>query len=119
MRVIVIVAVIFAANAARADPFEGFYGNTGVSKMADGEVMTYFFNPDGSFESHFAGGKVVKGTFRWKDPTTACFLPTEPAPPPGTKSVCRAYPVTHHVGDTWTEKANGADVVDSLVAGRQ
>ncbi|HEX3808538.1 MAG TPA: hypothetical protein VHW02_02465 [Rhizomicrobium sp.] len=115
---ILIGAFLIAATAANANPFENFYDNTAVSTMSDGGKMTYYLNRDGTFESHFSDGSVVKGHYTWQDAQTACFLPTAPPPPPGTKAVCRHYPDTHKVGDVWTEQANGSPVTDTIVKGR-
>jgi len=118
MKLSMIAAAVFVATAAHADPFANFYGNTVTSMMPTGEKMTYFINRDGTFESHFADGRIVKGNYTRKDSQTACFLPTRPPAPAGTKPVCRSYPVTHRVGDTWTEEANGTTVTDTLTPGR-
>jgi hypothetical protein len=61
--------------------------------MPGGEKMTFFINRDCTFESRFADGSIVKGIYKRKASQTACFLPTRPAPRPGTKPVRRSYPV--------------------------
>lgn len=113
-------AAVLMATAASADPFEGLYDNTATSTGPDGKVATYYFNRDGTFENHTASGHVVKGTFTWKDAQTACFTVTDPPPAKGENtSNCKAFPVTHHAGDTWVEKdSGGVAYTNTITAGR-
>ncbi|HEX4860986.1 MAG TPA: hypothetical protein VFV07_07095 [Rhizomicrobium sp.] len=115
-------AVLFlsAISAAQADPLEGIYGNTATSTGPNGKTTTYYFNRDGTFENHFPSGRVIKGTFVWKDAQTACFTVTDPAPAKGEDATnCRAFPVAHHVGDVWTEKdSDGVPYTNAIKAGR-
>ena len=113
------MAVLFAANA-EADPFEGLYGNTVTSIAPNGKKYVYYFNQDGTFENHYPSGRVIRGTFVWKDDRTACFTVTDPPPAKGESSTnCRPFPVTRHVGDTWTEAdSDGVVFSNSIAAGR-
>ena len=123
MRMVVLAAAaaILSAANAQADPFEGIYGNTATSTAPNGKTTIYYFNRDGTFENHLASGRVIKGTFTWKDAETACFTVTDPPPKAGeSSSSCRSFPVTHHVGDTWVEKdSEGVTYTNAITLGRQ
>lgn len=114
------IAAVLFAGAAYADPFDGIYGNTVTVTAPDGKKTVYYFNQDGTFENHFASGKSIKGTFVWKDPQTACFTVTDPAPKQAENTTnCRPFPVTHHVGDTWTETdSDGVAYTATITQGR-
>jgi hypothetical protein len=121
MRAAVICFVAaFLATAAHADPFEGLYGNTVTSTSPSGKVYVYYFNKDGTFENHYPSGRVIKGTYTWKDATTACFTVTDPPPAKGEDATnCRPFLETHHLGDTWTEKdSEGLFFTNTIIAGR-
>jgi hypothetical protein len=121
MKTMLIAAIVaLFATAAQADPFEGMYGNTATSTSPDGKKYVFYFNPDGTFENHYPSGRVFKGTYTWKDPQTACFTITDPPPAKGEDSTnCRPFPVTHHVGDVWTEKdSEGVPYTNAITAGR-
>ena len=113
-------AAVLLTTGALADPFEGLYGNTVTSTSPNGKKYVYYFNQDGTFENHYPSGKIIKGSFAWKDAQTACFTVTDPPPAKGESSTnCRPFPVTHHVGDTWTEKdSEGVVYTNSVAAGR-
>jgi hypothetical protein len=118
-----IFGFIFAAATAPtalADPLDGLYGNTATSTAPSGKTTLYFFNRDGTFENRFASGRSIKGVFKWKDAQTACFTVTDPAPAKGEDATnCRAFPVAHHVGDTWTETdSEGVVYQNAVKAGR-
>ena len=118
MRGLLCAVLMLLSTAAHADPFEGMYGNTATSTA--GKTPLYYFNKDGTFENHFPSGKVLRGTFAWKDSQTACFTVTDPPPAPGESATnCRPFPVIHHVGDTWIEKdSDGVQHTNSIRAGR-
>jgi hypothetical protein len=120
MKRILLGAAILALSAgvALADNLAGYYGNTVVTTMPDGSVIKTKVNKDGTYSSALPNGTTAKGTWAWKDATTACFTQTEPAPPAGSAPAC--FPIdAHKVGDTWTGKgADGkTDVKYSIVAG--
>jgi len=110
-----------AGLAAHADPLSGLYGNTATSTGPNGKTTSYYFNADGTFENRFASGRTIKGTFTWKDAQTACFTVTDPPPEKGeTATNCRAFPIAHHVGDTWTETdSKGVPYRNAVIAGRR
>jgi hypothetical protein len=117
------LGLLLAAGAgfcAHADPLAGLYGNTATSTGPNGKTTSYYFNADGTFENRFSSGRSIKGTFTWKDAQTACFTVTDPPPAKGENATnCRAFPVAHHVGDTWVEKdSEGVAYTNAVVAGR-
>lgn len=120
MQAISLIAIFCLATGAVADPLAGLYGNTAKSTSPSGKTTIYYFNPDGTFENHFPSGRVIKGTFSWKDSQTACFTVTDPPPAKGENATnCKAFPVAHHVGDTWTEAdSEGVVYTNSITAGR-
>lgn len=117
---VIAASLLVVAQIARADPFEDMYANTATSTGPNGKTTLYYFNKDGTFENHFPSGRVIKGTFIWKDSRTACFTVTDPAPKAGESATsCRAFPVTHHVGDSWIETdSEGVKYTNSIRAGR-
>jgi hypothetical protein len=101
-------ALAFTAGIAHADPYTNMYGNTLSMTGADGSKSTVFINQDMSWEQHTPTGVVVKGTYAWKDPSTACFTIVTPAPKdPNMATVCYPAQAAHNVGDSWT--MNGPD----------
>ncbi len=114
------LAAAAAATAALADPLSGLYGNTATSTDPKGRTTLYFFNPDGTFENRFPSGRAIKGTFKWKNAQTACFTVTDPPAAKGEDTTnCKAFPVAHHVGDTWTETdSEGVVYQNAVKAGR-
>jgi hypothetical protein len=114
------VAAFAVATAAHADPFAVAYGNT-VTQTYNGKTTTLYVNEDKTWEQH-ADGKVVKGTYAWKDDHTACFTVTDPAPTdPSKATMCNAIEGDHKVGDTWTEQLpnNAGTIAMAITAGRQ
>lgn len=113
------VALAFSSLAVHADPMAGMYGNTLKMTMSDGKSSTVYINQDMSWEQHMADGTALKGTWAWKDPTTACFTQTVPAPKAGMAPYCTMIN-PHNAGDTWDEKDSQGKVVMSysLGAGR-
>jgi hypothetical protein len=87
----------------------------------NGKTTIIYVNADKTWEQH-ADGKVVKGTYSWKDDKTACFTVTDPAPADPSKATnCNAIEGDHKVGDTWTEQLpNNAGTINmAITAGRQ
>ncbi|HUJ47825.1 MAG TPA: hypothetical protein VLV55_11885 [Rhizomicrobium sp.] len=119
-RIILVAAMIAASTVvAHADPMTGMYGNTLKMTGADGKSSTVYVNQDMSWEQHMADASTIKGTWMWKDATTACFTQTDPAPKPDMKPYCTVIN-PHNAGDTWDEKdAQGKVMMSySLSAGR-
>lgn len=118
-RILLASAVLaLSAGVALADNLAGYYGNTVVQTMPDGKVVKSKVNADKTYTSVQPDGSATKGTWSWKDDTTACFMQTEPAPAAGQAPVC--YPIDpHKVGDNWTAKTpdGKAEIKYALVAG--
>jgi len=116
-----LAAVLLSTAAAQADDlFAVAYGNT-VTQTFQGKTMTIYVNPDKTWEQHMADGTVMKGTYAWKDATTACFTLVDPAPKDPSKATnCNTIEGNHKVGDSWTEQApnNGGPITMSITAGR-
>ena len=115
-----LAAVLLPTAAANADPFAVAYGNTVTQTMPDGSKMTIYVNADKTWEQH-RDGKVMKGTYSWKDDTHACFTETDPAPADPSKATnCSEIKGDHKVGDTWTETMpDGKTAITmSITAGR-
>lgn len=108
-------AVALTAGVALADNLAGYYGNTVVTTGPDGAAAKTKINKDGTYVTTLPDGKTTNGTWAWKDPTTACFTQTAPAP-----AAPACFKIDEHkVGDSWTGKgADGkTDVKYSLIAG--
>jgi hypothetical protein len=102
-RILLAGAAFFALTsmAQAADPYQSMYGNTTT------------------WEQHGPNGMVVKGTYAWKDATTACFTQTDPAPQAGAQPLCLQNQGMHNVGETWTVAGmDGKPVTVSITAGR-
>jgi hypothetical protein len=116
------VTLAFTTAAALADQFEGMYGNTVHQKDAKGRTSVIYVNRDGTWEQRTPDGKVMRGTFRWKDDTHFCIVVTEPAPKPGeqARENCdNEITGNHKVGDTWTMTDEDGTTTLSITAGRQ
>lgn len=113
-------AVAFSAAAAHADPFSGAYGNTVTVTGPDGKKQINYVNQDGTWEQHESDGSVMKGTFVWKDATTACFTQTDPPPKDASQATgCQQIKGQHAVGDSWTETDDkGQTYTLAITAGR-
>jgi hypothetical protein len=111
-------ALLLTGTAAQADPFVNMYGNTVSITSPDGKTVKGYVNPDMTWERHAADGTVTKGTFAWKDPSTACFTQITPPPQAGTAPNCAKID-EHKVGDTWTvTDANKQVTTYTATAGR-
>ena len=118
-RVLLVAAVLLAsAGSALADPYATFYGNTVSITGSDGTKITTYINADMTWEQH-VGSTATKGTYAWKDGTTACFTQTDPAPTASQAPVCFQNQAAHNVGDSWSVTgSDGKPVAITLVAGR-
>lgn len=118
---LVSAAVALCSGAAQAaDLFAGEYGNTLSITAADGSKSSVFINQDMTWEQHGANGAVVKGTYSWKDATTACFTVVTPAPKsPDQATACYGNQAAHVVGDSWTMATpDGKSSAMTITAGR-
>ncbi len=123
-----ILAAAIAAGAllstvAYADPFDGAYGNTVTQTMADGSKIVVYVNADGTWQRTM-GASTAKGTYTWRNSTTACFVQTDPAPTADQQKQmgdgCQDFSgPTHVAGDTWTEAGPGGQKITvAITAGR-
>jgi hypothetical protein len=116
-----LAAVLLSTAAAQAgDLFAVAYGNTVTQTMPDGSKTIIYVNADKTWEQHM-GGKVMKGTYSWKDDTHACFTETDPAPADPSKATnCNEIKGDHKVGDTWTETMQDgkSQITMAITAGR-
>lgn len=118
-RILLASAVLaLSAGAALADNLAGYYGNTVVITSPDGKVTKSKVNADKTYSSVLPDGTQTKGTWAWKDDTTACFTQVTPAPAAGTAPACFKIDA-HKVGDTWSTKTpdGKAEIKYGLVAG--
>ena len=112
-------AFLALTSVAFADPYQSMYGNTVTITNADGSKTTSFVNQDMTYETHTANGTVMKGTYAWKDATTACFTQTDPAPQPNQQPLCLQNQTAHNVGESWSvEGMDSKPVTVSITAGR-
>ena len=113
------LTALLAGAAFADDQFAGIYGNTVTVTQPDGKVVSVYVNPDKTWEQHAADGKVMRGTYEWKDATHVCFTVTDPKP--AKPEECHPQEVTgnHKAGDTWTEDdGQGHTTTISIAAGR-
>jgi hypothetical protein len=120
-RVLLAGAAFFALTSAALadDPYQAMYGNTVTITGSDGAKVTSYVNQDMTWEQHNPNGTVLKGTYAWKDASTACFTQTDPAPQPNQQPFCLQNQMAHNVGDSWTVSGmDGKPVTVSITAGR-
>ena len=106
-------AAILFTSAAFADDsvLASRFGNTTITKDANGNENHIYYAADGTFTGK-QGTTMFKGT--WKiDGSTICL--TSATPIPNTPNPACAPVSTHKVGDTWT----AGPYTVSLVAGIQ
>jgi hypothetical protein len=113
------IAFLAVSGAAQADPYATAYGNTITFTGSDGSKATAYVNADMTWGRTDATGS-VKGTYAWKDATTACFTQTDPAPKsPDQAMVCLPNQMSHNVGDSWSSVgADGKTTTITMTAGR-
>jgi hypothetical protein len=102
-----------------ADQFAGLYGNTVNVTEPNGSKSIVYVNADKTWERRMADGKVLRGTFEWKDETHVCFTLTDPKPE--KPEPCDPYEINgdHKPGDTWVETDDkGNQTTISVTAGR-
>ena len=78
-------------------------GNTFVVTTANGTVLRYHFNADGTFDFVTPDDHTVAGTYTMAD-GQLCLTPQ------GGQASCGAYAGDKNVGDTWTQKAPTAPI---------
>jgi hypothetical protein len=109
--VVAIAAIAFAAPAF-ADVMAAYYGNTAEVKQADGAVLRYHFNADGSFALIAPDGAKVSGTYKVAN-GKICLTPA------GGQPGCAPMVDGKKVGDTWDlTNDQGQKLSVTLKAGR-
>ena len=107
-------ALLLSAVPALADDdvMATRYGNTVVSKSANGPEVHMYYNADHTFTGKAIGMDVqIRGTWRIND-TDIC-MNYDPLPPRMTNPTC--YPLdTHKVGDTWTSGNSTVTLVQGI-----
>ncbi len=100
------------AGAAFADTITNGYGNTFVVSNAEGTVVRYHFNEDGTFSATLPDGNTMGGAYAVEG-DQLCMTPE------GGERGCTAYVGDKSVGDTWTQSAtDGGEISITLEAGR-
>lgn len=121
-RVLISAMAFFVAGgtAMAGDLYANLYGNTVTITGPDGSKVMAYVNQDMTWENRMAGGANVKGTYSWKDATTACFTRVDPAPKSTEQAtVCLPNQTAHNVGDSWTTNdSDGKPATITLTAGR-
>jgi len=113
-----VAALVLLSGAALADQMEAAYGNTVVITDGKGAVTKWYGNADGTWTQTTPAGATETGTWTMKDPNTACFTMTEPAPGPDYQPNCADVAIKRAVGDKWVEGEGEAVVNYEIVAGR-
>lgn len=102
-----------AGPALAATTMDAILANTLTTQGADGAVVRWTFNADGSYRMTLPNGQTSAGTYA-ADAQTFCITPA------GGQQTCVApAPEGKGVGDSWqTKDAAGAAVTVAIVAGR-
>jgi len=107
-------ALLLSAVTALADDdiMATRYGNTVVSKSANGPEVHMYYNADHTFTGKVIGVDfALKGT--WKADGGNICLTYDPPPPGMTNPVCLPA-MAHQVGDTWTTGDRTATLVQGI-----
>jgi len=105
---------LLASGAAFAQSAPNNDHNTFVVTEANGAVVRYHFNSDGTWDAAPPSGAAINGTYTING-AQICITTAGSTQPPQ----CVDNNTGKHVGDTWTQKAaDGTNVTVSLVAGR-
>ena len=117
-------ALVLAAPSvalAAEDPMANFYGNTVISKSANGQSRTHY-KKDGTLDAALSGpmGSInLAGTWKVDDKGQLCRTYSNPPPMlPIPNPFCTPW-ASHKVGDTWTVQVGGSSRSVSLVQGIQ
>ena len=107
------LGVMAAAGVASAETAPNNDNNTFVVTEANGTVLRYHFNSDGTWDVLTPDGQSVNGTFTING-DQVCMTATGQAQP-----TCVQNNTGKQVGDTWTQAgSDGSQISVSLVAGR-
>jgi hypothetical protein len=103
---------VMTAGAAFADTIQNGIGNTFVVTTAQGAVLHYYFNADGTYSATTPDGATITGAYEIAD-GQLCLTPA------GGERACAAYVGDKNVGDSWTQGASdGSQISVTLQAGR-
>ena len=101
------------ASPARAETMDVILANTLTTQGADGAVVRWTFNADGTYRMILPDGTSSGGAYA-ADAQHFCFTPTG-----GAQSCVAPAPEGKGVGDTWQAKdAAGNAMTVAIVAGR-
>jgi hypothetical protein len=101
------------ASAALAQNMPNNDSNTFVVTEANGTVLRYHFNSDGTWDALTPDGQTVSGTYT-ATADQICLTAAGAAQP-----TCAENHPDKRVGDTWTQAGtDGSQISVSLVAGR-
>jgi hypothetical protein len=107
--------VCLSAGAASAD-MNATFGNTVMSRYADGGWVKHYFSADGAYAAHWSNGKRL--TARWTQEGNRVCL-TNIRPSMLIPRFCTPL-IEASVGDTWAARDPiGRRVQNTLLAGRQ
>lgn len=104
---------LFAGAASGEDMMQSAYANTLAVTLANGAIVRYHFNADGSFDVVAPDGSTTTGAYAVAN-GQICLTPTGAQAP-----TCAEYVGVKNVGDTWTQAGgDGSQVSITIVAGR-
>lgn len=107
--------VVMAAGSTQAD-MSGAFGNTVLSRYADGGWVKHWFESDGSYRAQFSSGRTISGNWRIEG-DKICLNGIRPA----IMMISRfcSPMVEARVGQTWASRDPlGRRVQNELVRGR-
>ena len=114
LAVATVAAVCLSASPTRAD-IKAAFGNTVLSRYADGGWVKHWFNPDGSYAAQFSDGRRLSA--RWSVRGERVCL-TNIRPSMLIPRVCTEM-IDADIGETWQSRDPlGRRVQNVLVAGR-
>ena len=112
MAAVVLGFGLMAATAHADAMMASSAGNTFVVTTANGTVLRYHFNADGTFDFVTPDNHTVAGVYTMAN-GQLCLTPQSGQPS------CGPYAGDKSVGATWTQKAaDGSDITITLTAGR-
>jgi len=110
------LTVAAPAQAQDARPFAGYFGNTLISKHADGVEHRVWLNPDDSFSIRHDGKVIMSGTYALVDGKICLSTAGAPA---DAKPTCLPARPASKVGDTWPSVGpSNQPETHTIVAGR-
>lgn len=110
-------AICVCPGPVAAEEMEGAYGNTIVSRYADGGRVWHWFDPDGTYRAKFTDGRTLRAQWRIEG-DKVCLNQIRPSIMMISR-FCSPY-VQARVGQTWHSRDPlGRRVLNTLVAGRE